>query len=558
MRRLLCACLWLLVGLLVPARSARSELKPEQVGVIASARGRESADLARHYMQARGIPAENLLVLDVSNNAVVPRQFWETKLRPAVRKWLQSEGRQGRIRCLVTLWDIPLKIGPVDAKSSRGIAVAEGLQASRADLQRRLRVVLGEFNSLLDPNARPLEPFPEGADAAMLGKALNDPFQKALKNVRELAAKSPGTPAVKRAEAQLDRDYTLALGVAGSLQLLDQQLQQNAAPKTLLLQDLERKRAELAGLALAVQALQQLPESPERDELIIAQRILMEGLLGAYNWVSQQAELWKKNETTASFDSELSLVLWADHPLLRWIPNPLNHTQGLAGRALPPTLIVSRLDGPSVEIAKRLVNDALAVEKEGLTGKIYIDARGIKASTGPGSYGDYDQSLRELAKLLREKSALPVTFDDQQELFQKGDCPEAALYCGWYSLGKYVPAFEWKRGAVGYHIASSEAVTLRDPKSEVWCKRMLDEGVAVTLGPTFEPYLVAFPRPAEFFPLLMTGKLCLGEVFALTNPLQSWAITLVGDPLYNPFRAKPALQVEDLPAPLQLLIPADP
>lgn len=558
MSRLFCACVWLIWLALAAPPSAQAELKPNEVGVIASARGRESADLARHYMQARGIPPENLLVLEVSNNAVVTRQIWESKLRPAVRKWLLSEGREGRIRCLVTLWDIPLKIGPVDAKSSRGIAVGEGLQAARLDLQRRLRRVLHGFNTLLDAKAAPLEPFPEAADAAVLSKALDVPFQKALKKVRELAAQSPGTLAVKRAETQLDRDYTLALGVAGSLQVLEQQRQQKGAPEALLRQDIDRKRAELAGLALAVQALQQLPETPERDEMIISQRILMEGLLGAYNWVSQQSELWKKNETNASFDSELSLVLWADHPLLRWIPNPLNHTQGLAGRALPPTLIVSRLDGPSVDIAKRLVNDAVAVEKEGLTGKIYIDARGIKTNTGPGSYGDYDQSLRDLATLLREKSALPVIFNDEQELFQPGECPDAALYCGWYSLRKYVPAFVWKRGSVGYHIASNEAITLSDPKSEVWCKRMLDEGIAVTLGPTFEPYLVAFPRPSEFFPLLMTGKLCLGEVFALTNPLQSWAITLVGDPLYNPFRNKPALQVDDLPAPLQLLIPADP
>ncbi|MFN7806734.1 MAG: TIGR03790 family protein [Planctomycetaceae bacterium] len=558
MSRLICACLWLTWLALFVSPTAQAELQPGEVGVIASARGRESTELAKHYMQARGIPAENLLVLDVANTTAVSRQIWETKLRPAVRKWLQSDGRERRIRCFVTLWDVPLRIGAIEAKSSRGIAVGDGLQVARAELLRRLRKVVESFNSLLDPDAPPLDPFPEGADAAALGKTLDAPFQKALKKVRELAARSPGSMELKRAEARLDRDYTLALGVAGSLQILDQKLQQKVAPEGLLRQDIDRKRAELAGLALAVQTLQMLPESPERDEIIITQRIRMDGLLGAYNWIAQHGDLWKKNETAASFDSELSLVLWADHPLLRWIPNPLNHTQGLAGKTLPPTLIVSRLDGPSLDIAKRLVNDAVAVEKEGLTGKIYIDARGIKHNTGPASYGDYDQSLRDLATLLREKSALPVTFDDRQELFQPGNCPDAALYCGWYSLAKYIPAFEWKRGAVGYHIASSEAVTLRDPKSEVWCKRMLDEGIAVTLGPTFEPYLVAFPRPAEFFPLLMTGKLCLGEVFALTNPLQSWAITLVGDPLYNPFRNKPALQVEDLPAPLQLLIPSDP
>ncbi|HBH55056.1 MAG TPA: hypothetical protein DDY91_24510 [Planctomycetaceae bacterium] len=558
MGRLLCACLWLLVGLLLPARSARGELKPEQVGVIANARGRESAELARHYMQARGIPAENLLLLEVATNPSISRQIWDSKLRPTIRKWLQQEGREQRIRCLVTLWDIPLKIGPLEPNSTRGAEVGNALQTARGTLLGRLQKTLQGFNTLLDPEAKALDPLPDKADADTLAKALNAPFQKALKNVQQLAAKSPGTLALKRAELQIDQDYTLALGIAGSLQVLEAQLQQKSAPEAMLRQRIEQKRAEFAGLGVGLQTLQQLPESVERDEMIISLRIRMEGLLGAYNWVNQQAELWKKNETLASFDSELSLVLWSNHPLLRWIPNPLNHTQGLVGRTLPPTLIVARLDGPSLTIAKRLVDDAVAVEKEGLTGKIYIDARGIKDNKGPGSYGDYDQSLRELAGLLREKSALPVTFDDRQELFQPGECPDTALYCGWYSLAKYVPAFEWRRGSVGYHIASSEATTLRDSKSEVWCKRMLEEGVAVTLGPTFEPYLVAFPRPSEFFPLLMTGRLCLGEVYALTVPLQSWAITLVGDPLYNPFRNKPALQVEDLPAPLQLLIPTDP
>ena len=40
-------------------------------------------------------------------------------------------------------------------------------------------------------------------------------------------------------------------------------------------------------------------------------------------------------------------------------------------------LMTSRLDGPTAEIAKRLVDDAVAVEAKGLSGKVVIDARGI-------------------------------------------------------------------------------------------------------------------------------------------------------------------------------------
>ncbi len=64
---------------------------------------------------------------------------------------------------------------------------------------------------------------------------------------------------------------------------------------------------------------------------------------------------------------------------------------------------------------------------------------------------------------------------------------------------KYVDAFKWQPGAVGYHIASSECSTLKAAGSQVWCKMMLEKGVAATLGPVGEPYLQAFPPPEVFF-----------------------------------------------------------
>jgi uncharacterized protein (TIGR03790 family) len=110
------------------------------------------------------------------------------------------------------------------------------------------------------------------------------------------------------------------------------------------------------------------------------------------------------------------------------------------------------------------------------------------------------------------------------------------LYCGWYSLAKYVDAFDWTPGAVAYHLASGEAATLRDPASQAWCKKLLEDGVCATIGPVYEPYLVSFPRPNEFFALLLQGELTLVECYTRTNPFNSWMMTLIGDPLYRPFK----------------------
>ena len=131
---------------------------------------------------------------------------------------------------------------------------------------------------------------------------------------------------------------------------------------------------------------------------------------------------------------------------------------------------------------------------------------------------------------------MPVLVDDSAKLFQPGDGPDAALYCGWYSLAKYVDAFTWNPGAVGFHIASSECSTLRNKKSRVWCKMMLEKGVAATIGPVYEPYVKAFPIPETFFKFLIDGYLSLAECYFISTPFLSWQMVLVGDPLYRPFK----------------------
>jgi uncharacterized protein (TIGR03790 family) len=212
--------------------------------------------------------------------------------------------------------------------------------------------------------------------------------------------------------------------------------------------------------------------------------------------------------------------------------------------------MVSRITAPTLEAARKLIEASIAVERKGLRGKVYLDARGVRwdpKREPRGSYGHYDQSLRDLAERLKAHTRLEVVLDDKPELFAPRTCPDAALYCGWYSLGKYVDAFTWVPGAVGYHIASGEAVDLRTAGSTSWCPAMLQRGVAATMGPTFEPYLTAFPLPDDFFPLLLTGRYTLVEAYYRTLPLNSWAMLLVGDPLYNPFKAAPALDESALP-----------
>ena len=77
---------------------------------------------------------------------------------------------------------------------------------------------------------------------------------------------------------------------------------------------------------------------------------------------------------------------------------------------------------------------------------------------------------------------------------------------------------------------------------------MLQNGVAATLGAVNEPYLHAFPLPEDFFALLLTGRFTLAECYWKTVPEVSWRMTLIADPLYNPFKLHPQVSIRDLPA----------
>ncbi len=241
-------------------------------------------------------------------------------------------------------------------------------------------------------------------------------------------------------------------------------------------------------------------------------------------------------DTTASFDSELALVKKHNYRLEMWQPNP--YYLGFRGMPLSvkksEVLMTARLDAATPAIVKRIIDDSIEAEKKGLEGKAYFDARwkdpGKKKLSG---YAFYDRSIHLAAHMIAKNYRIPVVIDDSSALFQKGQCPDAALYCGWYSLARYIDAFTWSKGSVGYHIASSECSTLKSTSTKVWCKKMLDNGIAATIGPVGEPYVQAFPVPEIFFKYLAQGYLSLAESYLVSLPYLSWKMVLVGDPLYH-------------------------
>lgn len=535
-------------------RVAVAELQPDEVAVVAMKHSPQSVKLAKYYTEARQLPPGRICLIEAPIGETLSYEDWKRSVRPQIRRWIADHQLQSKLRCLMTVWDVPLKISKPKKRSAVTRARLAFLEGDRRQRMDQLRTLIQTVENVLGDPGIPKRT-PKQSDTL---QSLLREFEAAFKDARARGVPVKDTREGKIANVILSKVFVRGGGLSAMLRNYQSQQENDKTPNTKRLQQLATTAGQLAGLREGRQAMEETPPGVERDQKILAMTDKSDGLLGTLAWINAQLEILGKEESYASFDSELSLVLWPNYEVERWQPNFLHFRfDGSYIRESQKTLMVSRLEAPTFQLAQGLIDTAIEVEQRGLDGKVYLDARGLSKQGEQmprGSAQDYDQSLINLEAILKMHTPQTVVLDQRDELFQPGNGQLAALYCGWYSLGNYVDAFEWQPGAVGYHLASAEAATLRDPQSRVWCKRMLEEGVCATIGPVHEPYLTAFPRPNEFFVLLLSGRYTLAECYYRTKHFNSWVMVLVGDPLYNPYRRNPEFTGKKLPGGVMRLL----
>ena len=254
----------------------------------------------------------------------------------------------------------------------------------------------------------------------------------------------------------------------------------------------------------------------------------------------------RRNE--AAVDSELAALplLIQGHPL----HGPArNSAYGITNAALiHPTngvLMVARLDGPSVEIARGLVDKAMEAESNGLWGRAYFDLRGLTNT----NYRIGDEWIRNAADIIK-RLGFETVVDNQPETFPAAyPMSQIALYAGWYDgqvSGPFNrPKVEFMPGAVAYHLHSFSAHVLRTP-DQYWVGPLLAKGVTATMGYVEEPFLEWTVNVAALMADLTFFGFTMGEAAYAAQQVLSWQTTVVGDPLYCPFgRNHPGDQVGD-------------
>lgn len=246
----------------------------------------------------------------------------------------------------------------------------------------------------------------------------------------------------------------------------------------------------------------------------------------------------------AAVDNELAVLPEIEQrpPLDGPLPNRLYGATNAA--FLHPTnglLIVTRLDGPSAEVARRLVDKALEAETNGLWGRAYFDLRGISDV----NYKPGDDMLRAAAEIARRWGFETVVDTNAATFPPEFPMSHIAFYGGWYADkadGPFArPQVEFMPGAFAYHLHSYSAANLRSATAN-WVGPLLAKGATITLGSVDEPYLGGTPDVAVFLSRFTFNGFDFGEAAYAALSSLSWQTTVVGDPLYRPFAIPPQLR----------------
>ena len=87
-------------------------LTPEDIALVVNARVPASRELAENYAKGRGIPDGRIIALDLPfPDEEIPFARYDAEVVPALRKQLQEGGLRDTVKCLVTFWGVPLRIG---------------------------------------------------------------------------------------------------------------------------------------------------------------------------------------------------------------------------------------------------------------------------------------------------------------------------------------------------------------------------------------------------------------------------------------------------------------
>jgi len=527
-----------------------AELKPDQLAILVNQNSSDSWAVARHYATQREVPLGHIIALDLPLQESLTRVQYETIVVPGLRQALQERGLATQVRAVITTYGVPMRILAAEPTEQHR-AWHKDAHARYQVAHRRLESMEQWIRGLEMAHASPMPVTSRTARREVSPVALDVMFQRVAQEIRQALVRLQSAPDRQRAEREGQELAQLTLQFGGIAALVQRLKPSAVDPSRAALA--EKLKRQVASAEMIIQVLNQSPSDQNRERAYtLAGQVF--GLQGTLRLAMAELDIYGFHDSDASFDSELSLLWWdaSSYYLAGRTHNPMYSRSGpdMSGRREPPAsplqsagrheqllslpvLMVSRLDAPTAGLARQLVDKALLAERQGLEGKVYVDARGL-SQRPPPALALFEQSLRELASIFRRTLSDGVVLEGREHSM-RGSEDAAAVYVG--SLPELQgEALMFSPGALGYHAGSPQSGTLHEPGPSAWYKQALAYGITVTIGSVGETLPESYPLPARLFGLLLTGRYSLVEAYYLTSPHLSWRMVLVGDPLYNPWR----------------------
>lgn len=234
--------------------------------------------------------------------------------------------------------------------------------------------------------------------------------------------------------------------------------------------------------------------------------------------------------TQSSVDSEIAALPANNGQLLGFLPNSLYRKMEPDALMKQGVIKTSRLEGPTFQDARNLIDGALVAEKFGLRGRAYVD------TGGPYPLGN---NWLDTVKTVFETALFPVDVHAESGTFPEDarfDAP--ALYFGWYAqdvTGPFkIKDFRFPPGAVAVHLHSFSATTLRTADHR-WAGPLVARGAAATIGNVYEPTL-ALTHNLDILAMAIMSGWSFGDAAWASTPAVSWQNINIGDPLYRPMK----------------------
>jgi len=247
--------------------------------------------------------------------------------------------------------------------------------------------------------------------------------------------------------------------------------------------------------------------------------------------------------------SSTSRISRINHTFTKKLSNPLFDRKELDSynnNALDIALICSRIDGPTLEYAKEVIDSG-----EGLKNQIYMNGAFVLDPYSDIESVDGQEYKDELLYafnnvLLRANVNLVSTilkdpyFDPVIPYLQHD-----SIYWGWFQDRSTISFFRNTdtQRIFFYNADYDGALVIRDTNEEMWCGLALRGGFSNCAGAMSDPTVNGFLRLTPFMESLLKG-FSIGEAYILSSPYLDWTISFFGDPLNTVTFRYPATQTD--------------